>query len=285
MNPTASRGSSWPMALLLVPALAIVAAAFLYPVATLLRMSLNEAVSGGAIREAWTVANYVGFFSDSFYLELTGSALLLAGSVTLTSLLVAYPIALFLYRWDSPWRGPLAVLTISPLLVSAVVRTYGWIIILGDRGALNSILRWTGLAAEPLRMTNNWIGVVVGLTEVLTPYMALALIAGFGRLDRAVEEAAMTLGASPWRTFVRVTLPLSLPGIMLGCLLCFVLAISSFITPRLLGGGRVFTLATEIYEQSMLNLNWPLAATISMVMLVMFGVTLVAYGRLARRIA
>ncbi len=284
MNASAPRASPWPMALLVLPALAVIALAFLYPVATLFRYSFYESLSGGAMREAWTLANYVGFFTDTFYIELTGSALLLAGTVTLTSLLVAYPIALFLYRWNSPWRGPLAVLTISPLLVSAVVRTYGWIIILGDRGAVNSVLRWLGLASDPLRLTNNWYGVVVGLTEVLTPYMALALIAGFGRLDRAVEEAAMTLGASPWRTFLRVTLPLSLPGIMLGCLLCFVLAVSSFVTPRLLGGGRVFTLATEIYEQSMLNLNWPLAATLSMVMLVMFGVTLVAYGRLARRV-
>lgn len=271
--------------LLLVPALSILAAAFLLPVATLARMSLNTTMPGGAIVETVTLVNYAGFLADDFYWDVTGTTLLLALIVTASSLLVAYPIALFLFRWESPWRGPLAVLTISPLLVSGVVRTYGWIVLLGDQGPVNATVLALGISATPLKLSNNFLGAAIGLTEILTPYMALALIAGFGRLDRAAEEAAATLGATPWRTFVHVTLPLSLPGILLGCLLCFVLAVSSFVTPRLLGGGRVFTLATEIYEAAMLTLNWPLAATISMLMLVLFGITLVAYGRLMRVVA
>lgn len=272
-------------ALLVAPALAILGAAFLLPVLTLARMSLNRTREGGAIIEAVTLSNYGAFLADDFYWEVTGTTLLMAAIVTLTALFVAYPIALFLFRWESPWRGPLAVLTISPLLVSGVVRTYGWIVLLGDAGPVNAVVLALGLSATPLRLSNNFLGVVIGLTEILTPYMALALIAGFGRLDRSAEEAAGTLGATPWRTFLHVTLPLSLPGIMLGSLLCFVLAVSSFVTPRLLGGGRVFTLATEIYDAAMLTLNWPLAATISMLMLVLFGITLVAYGRLMRRVS
>jgi putative spermidine/putrescine transport system permease protein len=272
-------------ALLLAPSLAILAITFLLPVATLARMSLNTTQPGGAIVETLTLANYASFLSDEFYWEISGTTLLLAVIVTITALLVAYPIALFLFRWESPWRGPLAVLTISPLLVSGVVRTYGWIVLLGDQGPVNALVLWLRLSASPLKLSNNFLGAVIGLTEILTPYMALALIAGFGRLDRAAEEAAETLGATPWRTFIHVTLPLSLPGILLGSLLCFVLAVSSFVTPRLLGGGRVFTLATEIYEAAMLTLNWPLAATISMLMLALFGITLVAYGRLMRAVA
>ncbi len=272
-------------ALLLLPSLAILAGAFLLPVLTLARMSLNATREGGAIIETVTLANYADFLTDDFYWEVTGTTLLLAAIVTLTALLVAYPIALFLFRWESPWRGPLAVLTISPLLVSGVVRTYGWIVLLGDSGPANALVLWLGLSATPLKLSNNFLGAVIGLTEILTPYMALALIAGFGRLDRAAEEAAETLGATPLRTFIHVTLPLSLPGILLGSLLCFVLAVSSFVTPRLLGGGRVFTLATEIYEAAMMTLNWPLAATISMLMLVLFGITLVAYGRLMRTVS
>jgi putative spermidine/putrescine transport system permease protein len=272
-------------ALLLAPAIAILAVAFLLPVATLARMSLNATQPGGAIIETVTLANYADFLADDFYWEITGTTLLLALTVTATALLVAYPIALFLFRWESPWRGPLAVLTISPLLVSGVVRTYGWIVLLGDSGPVNFLVLGLGLSATPLKLSNNFLGAVIGLTEILTPYMALALIAGFGRLDRAAEEAAETLGATPLRTFLHVTLPLSLPGILLGSLLCFVLAVSSFVTPRLLGGGRVFTLATEIYEAAMLTLNWPLAATISMLMLALFGVTMVAYGRLMRAVS
>lgn len=272
-------------ALLLAPAFAILAAAFVWPVAALARMSLNRSGPGGRLIPDLTIENYVAFLSDSFYWEITGETLRLAATVTLAALLVAYPIALFLFRWDSPWRGPLAVLTISPLLVSGVVRTYGWLVLLGDAGPINTLALWLGATDRPWRLVNNFTGAAIGLTEILTPYMALALIAGFGRLDRAAEEAAASLGASPLRVFLHVTLPLSLPGVLLGCMLCFVLAVSSFVTPRLLGGGRVFTLATEIFEQATLNLNWPLAATISMLMLVLFGVTLVAYGRLMRRVS
>jgi len=281
-TPGSGRFRSLLIAALLAPACLVIGSVFLYPVLTLARMSLNRHESGGAMIEAVTAASYVEVLTDPFYHEIALNTVALAGTVTLCALLVAYPIALFLYRWESPWRGPLAVLTISPLLVSAVVRTYGWLIILGDQGWLNNMLIAIGAIGSPVKLVYNQTGVVVGLTEVLTPYMALSLIAGFGRLDRAVEEAAMTLGAGPLRTFWRVTLPLSLPGILLGCMLCFVLTVSSFVTPRLLGGGRVFTLATEIYDQATEALNWPLAAAISILMLTLFGVTLVAYGRLLR---
>lgn len=122
------------------------------------------------------------------------------------------------------------MLVISPLLTSAVVRTYGWIAILADDGLINNILFALG-AESGVRLLFNKVGVVIGLTEILMPYMILALLAGFGRLDPRVEEAAETLGASPWKVFWRIIVPLTMPGVALGCLLSFVLAVSSFITP------------------------------------------------------
>jgi putative spermidine/putrescine transport system permease protein len=278
------RSWLWP-ALLLLPGVAILTLSFLAPVLWLARMSFNLTLPGGAMREAWTLANYAEFFDDPYFLEITLGTIEMSLGVTLLALVLSYPIALFLYRWQSPWRGLLVVLTVSPLLVGAVVRTYGWVIILGDRGWVNGLLGALGLLSQPLRLVNNQTGVVIGLAEILMPYMALALIAGFGRLDRALEEAAMSLGASPVRTFLRVTLPLSLPGVALGSLLCFVLAVSSFITPKLLGGGRVFLLATEIYDQALTTLNWPLASTISVALLALFGLALTLYGRLQRRLS
>jgi putative spermidine/putrescine transport system permease protein len=278
------RRRGFAAALLLSPGVALLLVVFALPVLWLARMSFNETLPGGAMREAWTLANYGQFFEDSYFLEITWASVEMSLLVTMLALVLSYPIALFLHRWESRWRGLLVVLTVSPLLVGAVVRTYGWVIILGDRGWVNGLLRALGLVNEPLRLVNNETGVVIGLAEILMPYMALALIAGFGRLDRSLEEAAMSLGASPVRTFLRVTLPLSLPGIALGSLLCFVLAISSFITPKLLGGGRVFLLATEIYDQALTTLNWPLASTISVMLMILFALTLSVYQRLARRL-
>lgn len=280
---SAARSRSLLAALLVAPALAVFALCFAAPVLWLARMSLNESLPDGAIKPGVTGANYVEFVTDAFYLGIARDSIVTALTVTALVLVLTYPIALFLHRWTSRWKSLLVILTVSPLLVSAVVRTFGWMVILGDAGWLNGALRAIGAISTPLALINNRTGVVIGLVEVLMPYMALTLIAGFGRLDPMLEEAASSLGASPWRRFWRVTLPLSLPGILLGCLLTFVLAISAFVTPKLLGGGRVFLLATEIFTAAMQTLNWPLAAAMSVLMLALFAGVLLLYGRFARR--
>jgi putative spermidine/putrescine transport system permease protein len=267
---------------LLLPIALINAIGFILPVLNLLRMSFNEALAGGGVRETVTLANWIGLFGDSFYVELIVNSITVSLGITMATLVVSYPIALYLHRSSGRWRTFLTVLVISPLLTSAVVRTYGWIALLADQGPIVGAIAALGL--PPPRLMFNTTGVIVGLTEILMPYMILSLLAGFGRLDPRVEEAAMTLGAPPAKTFWRVILPLTLPGIALGCLLCFVLAVSSFITPKLLGGGRVFLLATEIYDQAIVTLNWPLAATLSMLVLIIFGAALAAYARVLRAI-
>ena len=163
------------------------------------------------------------------------------------------------------------------------MRTYGWIVLLLDDGVVNTLLHPLGLG--PFRLVYNTTGVVTGLVEILMPYMILSLLAGFGRLDPRVEEAALSLGAPPWQSLLRVVVPLSLPGVALGSLLCFVLAVSSFITPKLLGGGRVFLLATEIYDQAMVTLNWPLASSLSILILLIFGAALLVYSRVVRAVS
>lgn len=269
---------------LLLPALLVNLAVFLVPMGNLALLSFREANAGGTLLEGITLATWGKMFSDIFYAELVRDSVVIALSITGLTLLCSYPIALFIHRAPDRWKNVLIVACISPLLVSAVVRTYGWMVILGDGGIIAAFLRWAGMEKAP-RMVFNTTGVVVGLTEILMPYMILALIAGFGRLNASLEEAAASLGARPFTVFRRVVLPLTLPGIMLGCLLAFVLAVSSFITPKLLGGGRIFLLATEIYDQAIVTLNWPVAAALSIVVLVIFGVALTLYGRLARAVA
>lgn len=265
---------------LLVPILAVNALVFFWPTFNLFKMSFIRGEATGALTDETTLANWTGLVRDSFYSELLVSSVTISVMITALTLVLSYPIALYLHRARGLKRTVLLVLVISPLLTSAVVRTYGWIAILSDGGLINSLLKALGLPAQ--RLIFNTQGVVLGLTEILMPYMILALLAGFGRLDARLEEAAATLGARPRQAFWRVVLPLSLPGVMLGCLLCFVLAVSSFITPKLLGGGRVFLLATEIYDQAIVTLNWPLAATLSMVVLIVFGLALALYARAAK---
>ena len=268
-----------------LPAAAAICLGFLLPVLWLARMSFVPSDAGGALGEGWTVHHYVELITDSFNAELAFASIQMSIVATAAALLVAYPIALFLHRLESRWKTLLVLIAICPLLVSGVVRAYGWIVILGDAGWINSMLKAVGLIDRPLRLVNNHVGVAIGLTESLMPYMTLSLLAGLGRLDRGLEEAARTLGASPLRTFLCITLPLSLPAVVLGSTICFMLAISAFVTPRLLGGGRVLLLATEIYEQALITLNWPIAAALAVVMLAMFSLVLFASGQLQRQVA
>lgn len=268
-------------ALLLLPAVLVNLAVFLAPVVNLAGYSFRESSASGALGEALSFGTWAKLFDDSFYLELVWASVSTSVLVTVIALFCAYPLALFVHRAPAKWRNLLVVACVSPLLISAVVRTYGWMVILGDNGMIAAMLRGLGMAKPP-RLVFNDIGVVTGLVQILMPYMILSLLAGFGRLNASLEEAAASLGASPLTAFRRVVLPLTLPGILLGCLLAFVLAVSSFVTPKLLGGGRVFLLATEIYDQAVVTLNWPMAAALSMVVLVLFGIALGLYGRAAR---
>src|SRR5215213_964240 len=182
--------------LLLFPITLVDAVGFLAPIAYLLRMSFNEATGGGGLRETFTGQSYVAFLTDPFYLGLVGNSVAMSLLITGLTLLASYPIALFIYRAPAHWKSVLTIVCISPLLVSAVVRTYGWMLILGDQGLINATLRGLGIVSQPLRLINNATGVVIGLTEILMPYMILALLAGFGRLDRSYEEAAQSLGGA-----------------------------------------------------------------------------------------
>ena len=275
-------GSRLP--LLVVPAALFLLAIYLWPVLGLFRTAFNEVGPTGAMIETWSLKTATEVLVDSFTIELTLNSLWLALTATLIGLCLAYPVSLFLFRTQSRFRGLLAVIAIMPMLVSGVVRVFGWLAILGDRGLVNTLAQSLGLITTPMRLIFNWTGVTIGLAESIMPYMILALLAGFGRLDRTLEEASRSLGATPFRTFLRVTLPLSLPALALAAGLGFVLSMSAYITPKLLGGGRVFVLATEIFEQATTNTNWPVAAVLAIYTLALLLVLLVSSNVAARRL-
>jgi putative spermidine/putrescine transport system permease protein len=269
---------------LILPAALALIGLYVAPMLGLGRMAFNETGPTGAMVPAWSLATFRTLFDDAFTLEITWHSLRLSLTATTLALLLSYPLALFLFRTRSRFKALLIVLAITPMLVNGVVRVFGWLALLGDRGLVNAALMGLGLTQEPQRLVFNELGVTIGLAESLMPYMILALLSGFGRLDATVEEAAASLGATPWRVFRRVTLPLSLPAVVLGYLLCFVLAMSAYITPKLLGGGRVFLLATEIFDQATTTVNWPAAAALALYTLLLVTLLLGAYATLTRRV-
>ncbi|TDD11907.1 ABC transporter permease [Nonomuraea deserti] len=269
---------------LTVPGLLGLAVSFVLPLAWLLRMSFNRGDSTGLIEETFTLDSYAQFVGDSYYWDMAWETTLLGLGVTVLTIVVSYPIALFLVRTESRFKGILVALAVAPLLTSSVVRTYGWLVLLGNQGVVNQALMGAGLVDQPLALINNRLGVYIALVEIMMPYMILCLLAGFGRFNPELEHAARSLGANRWRTFWRIVWPLSMPGVLTGALLVFVLTISSFVTPRLVGGGKVFYLATEIYDQATATLNWPFAAAIAFILLALFAVVIVIYQRALRRI-
>jgi putative spermidine/putrescine transport system permease protein len=269
---------------LLLPGLLGLLVSFVFPLAYMVRMSFNQGSPDGVIVETFTLETYTQPLTDPYYWKVTLDTFQMGVTVGILCVLVSYPVALFLARSTSKWRGLLIAIAIAPLLTSAVVRTYGWMVILGTNGLINSSLDGLGLIDAPLELTNNMTGVTIGLVEIFMPYAILAMISGFGRLSPQLEEAAGSLGASKFKVFTKVTLPLCLPGLLTAFLLVFVLSISTFITPRLLGGGSVQVLATEIYDQTTGLLNWPFAAALSVILLVLFGLIIAVYQRLTKKI-
>ena len=270
--------------LLVGPVLLLFVIFFAVPIALLLFSSVDRLDTATfQVVEHFTLHNYRRFLLDPFYLGVLGTTLRISVLVTLASLVTAYPVAFYLTRARPRERSFLMLLIVSPLLVSLVIRSYGWVIVLGPRGLLNNLLVGLHLVTAPLKLLYTETAVVVGLTHVFYPFMVLAIYSSLAQIDPAVARAAASLGAGPLRAFREVTLPLSVPGIVAGSLIVFALSVSSFVTPALLGGPWVKVVAYLAWEQNLVVLDWAFAAAISVILLVLTGVTMYAYNRLVER--
>jgi ABC-type spermidine/putrescine transport system permease subunit I len=229
-----------------------------------------------------TDENFARLVADSYYRNIILRTLKIAFLTAFFSLLLGYPLAYFLARTKSAWRGVLMFLVIAPLMSGVIVRTYGWIILLGSEGALNRALLWLGLVSEPLRILNTEIAVLIALVHILMPYMVFPLFSALASQDPDIERAAGTLGAGKVRTFIEVTLPLSKAGIAMGSALVFTLAAGAVVTPALLGGKDVQMLGQQIYDLVLATLNWPLASAIAMVLVVCQFTIIALYFRVGQ---
>ena len=225
---------------------------------------------------------YARFLGDPFSLGVLGKTLWLGVEVTALCLALGYPLA-WLHVRSGRWAQTMIIfITLLPLLTSVVVRTFSWIVILGRQGIVNTALMTMGLIDTPLRLLYSETGVVVALAQVQMPLMVLPLITALQRIDTNLADASFALGAGHWRTFRKVTLPLSLPGVVAGCLLTYAAAITAFITQTLVGGGQMLFMPMYIYQQSSTLNNWPFAAAISIIFLVAVLAAVSVFNALGR---
>ena len=226
---------------------------------------------------------YKKFLTDSFYVNILWTTVRVSLKTTFFSLLLGYPAAFYLARAKSKLKNLLMIMTVFPFLVSAVVRSYGWMVILGKNGLLNQLLLGIGLINKPLTILYTETAVVIGLVHLLTPYMILNVASVIQGIDRNVEYAAYSLGANPILTFFKVVFPLSAPGVISGCILVFTLSMTGYVTPKLLGGAKFRVMSTMVFQEINVNFNWGFASAISYILLFVILVILLSSNYLGMR--
>ena len=260
------RSGTDPLVLIAVlPALALFLVFFAFPVARLLGLGF----AGGSLD--W----YAKAVTTRLYLDVFLLTVRIAAVTTVACLLLGYPIAYLLATTTRGWRMIGFLFILFPFWTSVLVRTYAWMVLLGRNGIINKLLLSAGLIEQPLPLMYNFTGVLIGMVHVLLPYMILPLYAALRRVDPSLVQAADGLGAPRWRVFWRIHLPLTLNGIAAGTILVFVLSLGFFITPALLGGGKVMMIAVLIQQQVGEVLDWNFAAALSGLLL---AVTVLAYA-------
>ncbi|MEJ8825884.1 ABC transporter permease [Variovorax humicola] len=261
--------------MLVSPLLLVLVLVFVAPVVLMMPLSLHEYVPGTGISANWTLTNYTSILTDEYYREVVLRTLVLGFGVTAICLVMGYPLAYYIANAGPKMRLTLTMLVIFPMLLNLVVRSFGWIALLANRGLINNLLIDLGLIERPIKMMFNLFGLLVGMSHIFLPFMVLMLVPAIQAISKDVQAAAYTLSASRPRVFWSVTLPMSAPGILSGSILVFVLTISALVTPRMLGGPTYKVMATLIYDDFLQTLDWPAGAAMSFALT---GLTLLVIG-------
>lgn len=268
----------------LVSPAVIVAACIAVALLAVLQFSFRAHVPGSLDVGGFTFDNFGGM-GKSIYYSAFSNTLWLSVETTVASLLIAYPLAYALVRVKSrALKSFILVVSITPLFLGEIVRTYSWIAVLGSNGFINGTLRKLGLIEWPLELMFTHFGVLIALVHVTIPVVVLMLATAISHIDRDYEKAAQSLGAGPVKTFVTVTLPLSMPGILASITTAFAWTFSAFATPQMIGGGRVPTISTLVYQLGFSSMNFPLAASLSVMGLVLTAASLLALSLFTRRL-
>ncbi|MGK9167540.1 ABC transporter permease [Inquilinus limosus] len=268
--------------LMIAPAAVLIGVFLLVPYLNIVVMSFRPPATGAPYGPGLTLGNYERALTDGYYLAQLGSTLWIALLTTAATLLIGFPVAWQLARSRSRWRPVLYGIVLSPLLVGIVVRSFGWTILLGNNGVINKAARSLGLTLAPLPLMYNTLGIVVALTHVFLPFMILPIMAALQTIDPALEAAGRSLGATRRVAFRRIVLPLALPGIQSGCILVFVLALSAYVTPVLIGGMRVKTMTLTVVDTLTDAFQWPLGSALALMLSLAGGLCVVLFARATR---
>lgn len=253
-----------PAVLLGVPLL-LFAAFFVAPLCVVALASVFDGARGG-----FTLDYYVNVLADGYHWDVIATTFRIGAGSTLVCLLLGYPLAWYLVRlvrWRY-WRRICVIILVVPLFTSNIVRSFGWMVMLGRNGIVNESLQGLGLIERPMRFLGTELGILIGMVYILLPFVVLAVGNTLARIDPALEHASSDLGASPLQTFLHVTLPLTLPGLAAGAIMAFTLAVSAYVTPALLSGGRVTVLSVLIFQQYSSVFNVHQGGALSIVLLV-----------------
>lgn len=268
--------------LMIAPAAVLLGVFLLVPYLNIVLMSVRPPATGAPYGPGLTLDNYERALTDGYYLAQLGSTLWIALLTTAATLLIGFPVAWQLASSRSRWRPVLYGIVLSPLLVGIVVRSFGWTILLGNNGVINKVARSLGLTLAPLPLMYNTLGIVIALTHVFLPFMILPIMAALQTIDPALEAAGRSLGATRRVAFRRIVLPLALPGIQSGCILVFVLALSAYVTPVLIGGMRVKTMTLTVVDTLTDAFQWPLGSALALMLSVAGGLCVVLFARATR---
>ncbi len=268
---------------LTAPSVLVMLALVALPLVLTLSMSLYPYDSTQMMGNTITSANYAEVLKDDYFHVIFVRTFGMAFLVTFICILIGVPEAYVLSRLSSQWRAVSMVIVLGPLLISVVVRTLGWAVLLGSEGLINKTLLMVGFIDTPIKMLYTFTGVVIALTHVLMPFMVLAVWASLQKLDRATEQAAESLGANMFTVMWRIVFPQVIPGVLSGGLIVFASAASAFATPAIIGGRRLKVVPTTIYDEFLGNLNWPLGATIAVFLVVIVLAVSLLINRLVER--
>lgn len=251
------------------------------PLLMTLVLSFNSFDYTEGIIATFSLANYMEVIKDDYFHEIFFRTYTISVAVVVLCIAIGVPEAYILSRMRSPWRSLFLVVTLTPLLISVVVRTLGWVLLIGGNGLLGKTLEGLGIAdASAGNLMYTHIGIILALVHVLVPFMVISVWAALQKLDPSVEHAALSLGASHTTVFRRVVVPQIMPGILSGSLIVFALAASAFATPAILGGRRLKVAATAAYDEYLNTMNWPLGASIAVILLIANVVVVMSYNRM-----